>query len=138
VKNGIISVRNDGKKTHPTNLIHVTGNGQILVPWKRRRCYTQYVSVRVCKPDSACRLWFRFPLSDCLGAEKPGFTPSEEMLTQHFEKTMQESKGKVLMTRRKKVRLQTVWQPNLEIQSRKSFNWLLLFTRSFLRAFVSI
>ena len=36
--------------------------------------------------------------SDCLGAEKPGFTPSEEMLTQHFEKTMRESKGKVLIT----------------------------------------
>src|SRR5947208_3308591 len=25
-------------------------------------------------------------LSDCLGAERPGFTPSEEMLTQNFEK----------------------------------------------------
>ncbi len=32
-------------------------------------------------------------LSDCLGADRPGFTPSEEMLTQNFEKTMRESKG---------------------------------------------
>ena len=29
-------------------------------------------------------------LSDCLGAERPGFTPSEEMLTQNFEKTMRD------------------------------------------------
>ena len=37
-------------------------------------------------------------LSDCLGAERPGFTPSEEMLTQNFEKTMRESKGRVFIT----------------------------------------
>ena len=37
-------------------------------------------------------------LSDCLGAERPGFTPSEEMLTQNFEKTMRESQGKVFVT----------------------------------------
>ena len=37
-------------------------------------------------------------ISDCLGAERPGFTPSEEMLTQNFEKTMRESKGKVVIT----------------------------------------
>jgi ribonuclease J len=37
-------------------------------------------------------------LSDCLGADRPGFTPSEEMLTQNFEKTMRESKGKVVIT----------------------------------------
>jgi ribonuclease J len=37
-------------------------------------------------------------LSDCLGAERPGFTPSEEMLTQNFEKTMREAKGKVFIT----------------------------------------
>jgi len=36
--------------------------------------------------------------SDCLGAERPGFTPSEEMLTQNFEKTMRESQGKVFVT----------------------------------------
>src|SRR5215472_8605813 len=37
-------------------------------------------------------------MSDCLGANRPGFTPSEEMLTQNFEKTMRESKGKVVIT----------------------------------------
>ncbi len=37
-------------------------------------------------------------LSDCLGADRPGFTPSEEMLTQNFEKTMRESKGRVFIT----------------------------------------
>jgi ribonuclease J len=37
-------------------------------------------------------------LSDCLGAERPGFTPSEEMLTQNFEKTMREHQGKVFIT----------------------------------------
>ena len=37
-------------------------------------------------------------LSDCLGAERPGFTPSEEMLTQNFEKTMHECQGKVFIT----------------------------------------
>ena len=37
-------------------------------------------------------------LSDCLGAERPGFTPSEEMLTQNFEKTMREAQGKVFVT----------------------------------------
>ena len=37
-------------------------------------------------------------LSDCLGAERPGFTPSEEMLTQNFEKTMRECQGKVFIT----------------------------------------
>src|SRR5215467_12672119 len=37
-------------------------------------------------------------ISDCLGADRPGFTPSEEMLTQNFEKTMRESKGKVVIT----------------------------------------
>src|SRR6266446_6276289 len=37
-------------------------------------------------------------ISDCLGADRPGFTPSEEMLTQNFEKTMGESKGKVVIT----------------------------------------
>ena len=37
-------------------------------------------------------------ISDCLGAERPGFTPSEEILTQNFEKTMRESTGKVVIT----------------------------------------
>jgi ribonuclease J len=37
-------------------------------------------------------------LSDCLGAERPGFTPSEEMLTENFEKTMREHQGKVFIT----------------------------------------
>lgn len=37
-------------------------------------------------------------LSDCLGAERPGFTPSEAMLTQHFETAMRESKGRVFIT----------------------------------------
>jgi ribonuclease J len=37
-------------------------------------------------------------ISDCLGADRPGFTPSEEMLTQNFEKTMREAKGKVVIT----------------------------------------
>ncbi len=37
-------------------------------------------------------------ISDCLGADRPGFTPSEEMLTQNFEKTMRESQGKVVIT----------------------------------------
>ncbi|HKF36245.1 MAG TPA: ribonuclease J, partial [Ktedonobacteraceae bacterium] len=37
-------------------------------------------------------------LSDCLGADRPGFTPSEVMLTQNFEKTMREAKGKVVIT----------------------------------------
>ncbi len=37
-------------------------------------------------------------LSDCLGADRPGFTPSEEMLTQNFEKTMRECQGKVIIT----------------------------------------
>jgi ribonuclease J len=36
--------------------------------------------------------------SDCLGADRPGFTPSEEMLTQNFEQTMRDSKGKVIIT----------------------------------------
>ena len=37
-------------------------------------------------------------ISDCLGADRPGFTPSEEMLTQNFEQAMRESKGKVFIT----------------------------------------
>src|SRR5260221_53793 len=37
-------------------------------------------------------------ISDCLGADRPGFTPSEEMLTQNFEQTMREAKGKVVIT----------------------------------------
>ncbi len=37
-------------------------------------------------------------LSDCLGSDRPGFTPSEEMLTQNFEKTMRECQGKVFIT----------------------------------------
>jgi ribonuclease J len=37
-------------------------------------------------------------LSDCLGAERPGFTPSEEMLTENFEKTMRDYQGKVFIT----------------------------------------
>jgi len=37
-------------------------------------------------------------ISDCLGADRPGFTPSEEMLTQNFEQTMGEAKGKVVIT----------------------------------------
>ena len=37
-------------------------------------------------------------LSDCLGSERPGFTPSEEMLTQNFEKTMRECQGRVFIT----------------------------------------
>jgi ribonuclease J len=37
-------------------------------------------------------------LSDCLGAERPGFTPSEEMLTQNFEKAMRDYQGKVFIT----------------------------------------
>jgi len=37
-------------------------------------------------------------LSDCLGAERPGFTPSEEILTQNFEKTMRDYQGKVFIT----------------------------------------
>jgi ribonuclease J len=37
-------------------------------------------------------------LSDCLGAERPGFTPSEAMLTENFEKTMRDYQGKVFIT----------------------------------------
>src|SRR5215467_12244281 len=37
-------------------------------------------------------------LSDCLGAERSGFTPSEEMLTQNFEKTIRDYQGKVFIT----------------------------------------
>jgi ribonuclease J len=37
-------------------------------------------------------------LSDCLGADRPGFTPSEDMLTQNFERAMRESQGKVIVT----------------------------------------
>jgi ribonuclease J len=37
-------------------------------------------------------------ISDCLGAERLGFTPSEEMLTQNFEEAMSEAKGKVVIT----------------------------------------
>ena len=37
-------------------------------------------------------------LSDCLGADRPGFTPSEEMLSQNFEKAMREAKGRVVIT----------------------------------------
>src|SRR5438128_5954020 len=37
-------------------------------------------------------------ISDCLGAERPGFTPSEEMLTQNFEKAMRDYQGKVFIT----------------------------------------
>src|SRR6266516_3507107 len=37
-------------------------------------------------------------LSDCLGAERPGFTPSEEMLSQNFEKTIRDYQGKVFIT----------------------------------------
>src|SRR5438128_2080377 len=37
-------------------------------------------------------------ISDCLGADRPGFTPSEEMLTQNFEKAMRDYQGKVFIT----------------------------------------
>lgn len=37
-------------------------------------------------------------ISDCLGAERPGFTPSEQILTRNFEQTMRASKGRVLIT----------------------------------------
>lgn len=37
-------------------------------------------------------------ISDCLGAERPGFTPSEQILTQNFEQTMRASKGRVFIT----------------------------------------
>jgi ribonuclease J len=37
-------------------------------------------------------------LSDCLGAERPGFTPSEEMLSQNFETRMRDYQGKVFIT----------------------------------------
>ncbi len=37
-------------------------------------------------------------MSDCLGSERSGFTPSEEMLEQNFEREMRECKGKFIIT----------------------------------------
>jgi len=37
-------------------------------------------------------------LSDCLGAERDGFTPSEISLTENFEKELRECKGKFIVT----------------------------------------
>src|SRR5260370_38641437 len=37
-------------------------------------------------------------ISDCLAADRPGFTPSEEMLTQNFEQKMREAKGTPVIT----------------------------------------
>lgn len=37
-------------------------------------------------------------MSDCLGAERPGHTPSEEMLSERFEREMRDCKGKFVVT----------------------------------------
>ncbi len=37
-------------------------------------------------------------ISECLGADRPGYTPSETTLTQHFVNELQQAKGKVLVT----------------------------------------
>jgi ribonuclease J len=37
-------------------------------------------------------------MSDCLGAERPGFTPSEEPLGKHFERELRNCKGKFIIT----------------------------------------
>ena len=37
-------------------------------------------------------------LSDCLGSERPGFTPSEQIIGETIEKELRLSHGKVLFT----------------------------------------
>ncbi len=51
-----------------------------------------------CVREQAAQKGVTALISDCLGADRPGFTPSEEMLTQNFEQTMRKSKGKVVIT----------------------------------------
>ncbi len=62
-----------------------------LTPADRKR--TEFLKIAQAAQKGVTAL-----LSDCLGADRPGFTPSEAMLTQNFEKTMRESKGKVVIT----------------------------------------
>jgi ribonuclease J len=70
-------------------------------------------------------------LSDCLGADRPAFTPSEEMLLQNFETTMRDSKGKVFIT----TYSSNVSRLNQAIQAAEKLNRKVCFVgRSMIRA----
>jgi ribonuclease J len=78
-------------ETPPGNFYHGADYKFDLTPADRKR--TEFLKIAQAAQKGITAL-----ISDCLGAERPGFTPSEEMLTQNFEKTMREAKGKVIIT----------------------------------------
>ena len=69
--------------------------------------------------------------SDCLGSERPGRTPSEEVLSEHFEKEMRECRGKFIVT----TYSSNISRLNQAIQIAEKFNRKVCFVgRSLLRA----
>lgn len=78
-------------ETPPGNFYHGADYKFDLTPADRKR--TDFLKIAQAAQKGITAL-----LSDCLGADRPGFTPSEEMLTQNFEKTMRECQGKVIIT----------------------------------------
>ena len=78
-------------ETPPGNFYHGADYKFDLTPADRKR--TDFLKIA-----QAAQKGITVLLSDCLGADRPGFTPSEEMLTQNFEKTMRECQGKVFIT----------------------------------------
>lgn len=50
------------------------------------------------KITEAAREGFLAVMSDCLGSDREGFTPSEQMLGQHFEREMRSCPGKFIIT----------------------------------------
>jgi ribonuclease J len=78
-------------ETPPGNFYHGADYKFDLTPANQKR--PEFLKIAQAAQEGITAL-----ISDCLGAERLGFTPSEEMLTQNFEETMSEAKGKVVIT----------------------------------------
>jgi ribonuclease J len=78
-------------KTPAGNLYHGSDFKFDLTPADGHR--TDFLKI-----TQAAREGFLAVMSDCLGSDREGFTPSEQMLGQHFEREMRGCPGKFIIT----------------------------------------
>jgi len=91
VTHSILDSANIIIRTPVGNLFHGSDFKFDLTPADGKR--TEFIKI-----TQAAHLGFLALMSDCLGSDRDGFTPSEQMLGQQFEKEMRNCPGKFLIT----------------------------------------
>lgn len=91
ITHSVLDTSNIFIKTPVGNVYHGSDFKFDLTPYSGKR--TDYQSIAQAGADGVMAL-----LSDCLGSERPGSTPSEATLTETIEREMRNCKGKFLVT----------------------------------------